>query len=257
MSVSSKELISKQRHILFDGFMRDIIRTIRPKNTDIKIPVEIFDLCHLFYQTRFTIKDIVKLYNFSSGAIQWIGKLNVDENKNYVGIVFVEKHYNEWYDKANNNHNMIEWYPNGHNGVTFKCTASHKGIFIPFDYIIDVVGKKSQWRGCQISLNGITRQIDQGLKRYYGHKNTRYENEYGQTKFMLWVDENGYDSGAIKEEFQQSPDEAAIVDFDEDFPTDKTDEEREIEIFKILNACYKYPSAFFNSSDLSDEDTQF
>ena len=103
---------------------------------------------------------------------------------------------------------------------------------------------------------GVTEQIDRGLKRYYGHKNTKYENEEGTSKFIAWVDENGYDSEAIKEEFQQLPDEAAIVDFDEEFPTDKTGDDRLEEIFKILTACFKDPTAFFNSPDLPDEDTQ-
>ena len=101
--------------------------------------------------------------------------------------------------------------------------------------------------------SSITTRIDSCLEKYYDLKNSSYINEDGDTHWISWCDENGYDSEAIKEEFQQQYDEAAIVDFDDDFPTDKTGDDRIEEIFEILYASYAFPSTFLNVSYISQE----
>ena len=93
--------------------------------------------------------------------------------------------------------------------------------------------------------SSITERINICLDRYYDLKNASYINQDGDTHFNSWFDENGYDSIAVEEEFEQHYEEAAIVDFDDDFPTDKTGVDRLKEIFEILYTCYKDPIAFF------------
>ena len=230
-----------QRHVLFDGFIRNIIHILHKKNIGVIIPVEIIDLCYSFYQIKYSIGDTVKLYNFSLGIIKWIGQLTSDKTKIYVGIAC---------EKINTqNKNMVECYENGYNGINFYCKTYYDAIFVPFDYII---GRFRHHIG-----QTITRQIDRGLRRYYAHKNIPYENEQGISKFITWLDENGYDSEVIKEEFKQSPDEAAIVEFDDNFPTDKTGYDKEEEIFQLLKQCYKDPNAFNNSTYLPDENANY
>ena len=91
----------------------------------------------------------------------------------------------------------------------------------------------------------LTAQLDICLQRVYDLKNASYLNEDGKNKFICWVDDNGYDTEALHEEFQQHYDEAAICDFDDDFPTDKTGDDRLKEIFTILKISYTDPIAFF------------
>ena len=223
----------KQRHVLFDGYIRHIIGTMHQTTLHAIIPVEIIDLCYFFYQINFAIGDTVKLCNFSWGTIKWIGQFKSHRDKTYVGVACDKQ--------KNGNKNLIWFHQNGYNGITFECSKCYDGIFVPFEYIID---KK-------VYVSRTIKRIDNGLRRYYGHKNIPYENEEGIGKFMAWVDENGYNTEAIEEELRIGPDEAAIVDFDDDFPTDNIGDETNKQIFGIIAACYRDPDAFINSSYLS------
>ena len=96
-----------------------------------------------------------------------------------------------------------------------------------------------------------TKQIDQGLENYYNQKGVRYLNDKGIGKFAEWADENGYDSDTIKEDLDMiDPGDSSIIEFDDNFPTDKEGDERLEEIFRVLQICWKTPMAFEHSSDI-------
>eukprot|EP01084_Bolivina_argentea_P161700 281470_1 len=109
-------------------------------------------------------------------------------------------------------------------------------------------------------MSSVVQQIDRGLKRYYEHQGAPYLNPQGVGKFQEWVEDNGFDSDNIIQEFEQNPKDVSFTEFDANFPINSasaTANEDKIEtIFKVVFACYKEPAAFFNSPNLPDEDTQ-
>ena len=93
-----------------------------------------------------------------------------------------------------------------------------------------------------------TAQIDSGLLRYYSNKNVSYTDEDGNGLFMEWCDVNGYDTEGIEEELEQDPSDCALIEFDEDFPTNKFGEERLMEILNVIKHCYENENASSNGS---------
>eukprot|EP00484_Ammonia_sp_Unknown_P026676 CAMPEP_0197034580 /NCGR_PEP_ID=MMETSP1384-20130603/12653_1 /TAXON_ID=29189 /ORGANISM="Ammonia sp." /LENGTH=677 /DNA_ID=CAMNT_0042464529 /DNA_START=26 /DNA_END=2059 /DNA_ORIENTATION=+ len=101
-------------------------------------------------------------------------------------------------------------------------------------------------------MSSLIKQIDHCLTNYYNHMGVPYLDDDGNGKFKRWTEENGYDSDLIKEELNTGkPDDSTMVDFDEDFPTDKKgDSERALDIFKKLAYCAKDATAFFADAEL-------
>ena len=97
-------------------------------------------------------------------------------------------------------------------------------------------------------------QIDDGLKNYYNHKNTRYLNDDGIGKFIAWAEESGFDADNVEEELNALDPSTCIVDFDDEFPTDKIGDDRNEEIFLILEICWRLKDAFKESADISKYD---
>ena len=79
-----------------------------------------------------------------------------------------------------------------------------------------------------------TKQVDKGLERYYGHKNTDYLDDEGVGKFAQWCEENGYDTDTIAEEFNYPPEDTSIVEYDDNFPSNKIGQEKIQHIFNIF-----------------------
>ena len=99
-----------------------------------------------------------------------------------------------------------------------------------------------------MSATSTTKQIDQGLQNYYAQKNAEYFTEDDIGKFAEWADENGYCSDTIKEDlYMIDPLESSVIEFDEDFPTEKRGDKRDQEIFAVLTECKRNPFAFINS----------
>lgn len=89
-----------------------------------------------------------------------------------------------------------------------------------------------------------TSQIDKGLERYYHHKGISYkEDDESYGMFAEWCDINGYDTDGIKDELQQDPEDCALIDFDEEFPTSK-------EVFNIIKYCIEDEDAFIDSVEI-------
>ena len=107
------------------------------------------------------------------------------------------------------------------------------------------------------SETSIVKRINHCLEQYYNCKHKSYVNDDGVSKFMHWVDENGYDTETVEQDFTMGGyDEACIVDFDDDFPINETGDERLKEIFRILNLFWKHPKEcckimeYFNKQSL-------
>lgn len=69
-----------------------------------------------------------------------------------------------------------------------------------------------------------------------------------------WCDISGYDTDGINDELQQDPDDCALIDFDEEFPTWKLDTERVMEIFNIIKHCIENKNAFIDSVEIKRDD---
>eukprot|EP01084_Bolivina_argentea_P084419 152672_1 len=82
----------------------------------------------------------------------------------------------------------------------------------------------------------LINKIDQALDEYYKQlKRNDYRNDDGIGKFHQYVEDNGFDSDAIKEELHDE--ESILVDFDKDFPcmkAMKNESEKKKEILSIL-----------------------
>eukprot|EP01084_Bolivina_argentea_P104288 186746_1 len=63
--------------------------------------------------------------------------------------------------------------------------------------------------------------------------------DYSQPgKFAVWADENGFDDDTLIEELGGDPEDATLLEFDEDFPLNKQDvDDKQKEILSILNYC--------------------
>ena len=90
-------------------------------------------------------------------------------------------------------------------------------------------------------------QIDRILETYYRQSNQSYLDELGIGKFMYWCDENEYATEGIEDELDNDddPSECALVYFDDDFPTLKTNEnDKRHEIYFIIKYSFLKPLPF-------------
>eukprot|EP01084_Bolivina_argentea_P131944 232843_1 len=83
------------------------------------------------------------------------------------------------------------------------------------------------------------KQIDIGLSKYYKDKEIEYFDNDGIGKFMEWCDVNGYDTEAIEDELEQEPIDCALVEFDQNFPTTKINDNKTNEIFNIIKNIFQ------------------
>eukprot|EP01084_Bolivina_argentea_P078943 143266_1 len=101
-------------------------------------------------------------------------------------------------------------------------------------------------------------QIDTTIAQYYATKGINdYFNSEGHGKFLEFIEDNGIDEEFFNDEINVSPEDSILIDFDEDFPFDKTikpttEDEKLEEIFRIIKYCYEYntPPKFFSTLNL-------
>ena len=95
------------------------------------------------------------------------------------------------------------------------------------------------------------KQVNTGLERYYKHKKAKYLNDDNIGKFMKWCEDNGFETDVIQEELENM-DDTQLGTFDEDdFPTDKTGKDKEMEIIKVIKECWDYKDAFKDGLDFT------
>ena len=90
-----------------------------------------------------------------------------------------------------------------------------------------------------------TKQLDVGLSNYYSHSSVSYDKQ-----FSAWAEDNGYDTDLLTEEFDTNLDDEdipVIIEFDDQFPTNKTGKEKGELIFNVLLHCWNTPNAFQHS----------
>ena len=75
----------------------------------------------------------------------------------------------------------------------------------------------------------------------------------GNGLFMEWCDVNGYNTDGIEDELEQDPEDCALIEFDDDFPTNKSGQNRINEIFNIIKYCYENDDAFLNDAIIKDK----
>eukprot|EP01084_Bolivina_argentea_P204466 349182_1 len=98
-------------------------------------------------------------------------------------------------------------------------------------------------------------KIDDALKRYYESLDkTNYfdvEDGDGETgKFIAFCEDNGLEEDDLEDELVGEAKDCMYLEFDEEFPfqfpdkmKDKSDTEKQAEIFKILKHCFKFGEA--------------
>eukprot|EP00486_Rosalina_sp_Unknown_P005103 CAMPEP_0201570448 /NCGR_PEP_ID=MMETSP0190_2-20130828/12727_1 /ASSEMBLY_ACC=CAM_ASM_000263 /TAXON_ID=37353 /ORGANISM="Rosalina sp." /LENGTH=564 /DNA_ID=CAMNT_0047994011 /DNA_START=35 /DNA_END=1726 /DNA_ORIENTATION=+ len=91
-----------------------------------------------------------------------------------------------------------------------------------------------------------TQLADEALARYYKQHNRPYLDNDGNGKFQNWVEDNGFDTDGIEEEFNVDADESTLGDVDNDFPCVKGKELSTEDIIAILKRCWTDPNAFTN-----------
>ena len=88
-------------------------------------------------------------------------------------------------------------------------------------------------------------QLDNSLRWYYKLQQQPYDDEEGVGKFAEWTEENGYDTDTIAEEFNYPPEETSIVEYDDNFPSNKAGQEKIQHIFNIFKTSYFKPNVFY------------
>ena len=77
-------------------------------------------------------------------------------------------------------------------------------------------------------------QIESNLEMYYRQANKSYLDELGLGKFLYFCNKEGYDTESVLDELDNEPNDCALVDFDEDFPSLKTGQEKRNEIYVTM-----------------------
>ena len=102
-------------------------------------------------------------------------------------------------------------------------------------------------------------QINQGLARYYKHQGVQYYDDDQKGLFETWCETCGYETDDVIDELNdQNPENWTFPDFDDKFPIIKltdNDEERAIEMHKIITHCYENENAFIDSCLIPEKDS--
>lgn len=101
-------------------------------------------------------------------------------------------------------------------------------------------------------------RIDTFLKKMYSECNQPYVNDEGVGRFAEWVEDNGYRTEDVEADLKMTDaTKTSLVDFDDNFPTNKTGPDRDKEIFIVLKfaACffYKQPKPPRRVDDIEEE----
>ena len=103
---------------------------------------------------------------------------------------------------------------------------------------------------------------DEALGRYYKQQNVKYLDNDGNGKFIQWVNDNGFDSEGIDEEFEEPPDQTTLVAIDEGgFPSSSGIDLKNEDIIAILRRCWEDPESAYTNEvpplQITPEDWNF
>ena len=146
------------RHILFDGYLREIIDSI---NESTRIPMDIIELCYLFFFKNPQIGNKVLLINNHIGQVLWIGKVHESDGKQYYGIGFLCPLSMEQATKY-----VTEWYEDGYNDINLHQVIDEgfkSRFIISSNAMLHNYGKYAPGDRLKL-LNGET-----GTVRYHGY----------------------------------------------------------------------------------------
>eukprot|EP01084_Bolivina_argentea_P025565 47535_1 len=107
------------------------------------------------------------------------------------------------------------------------------------------------------SQNRDIRRLDKQLRIYYQQHDTQYDWDEKESKglFAKWCEENEYDDDSLKDDLNETANDAPITEFDKHFPLRPNiiDQQERIEkIFKILKCiCRGQELLFANEFDLN------
>ena len=92
-------------------------------------------------------------------------------------------------------------------------------------------------------------EIDEALGRYYKSFNKEYDH-----LFADFCEENGFEEYHVAEDINVNPEDSDLVEFDEDFPFEKTPQNKAEAIHDILAQLYNnpYASISIHNVDLPD-----
>eukprot|EP00486_Rosalina_sp_Unknown_P006726 CAMPEP_0201572136 /NCGR_PEP_ID=MMETSP0190_2-20130828/15242_1 /ASSEMBLY_ACC=CAM_ASM_000263 /TAXON_ID=37353 /ORGANISM="Rosalina sp." /LENGTH=552 /DNA_ID=CAMNT_0047997527 /DNA_START=28 /DNA_END=1686 /DNA_ORIENTATION=- len=88
---------------------------------------------------------------------------------------------------------------------------------------------------------------DQALSRYYKQCNCQYFDDDGHGKFKQWVDDNGFDTDGIEEEFVEQPEESQLIEVDDDFPSARGTTLSKEEMIEVLRKCWTDPATAYTT----------